>query len=217
MPILHGASASPFVRKVRIVLAIKGIDYDHEQVMPGTTTPEYLEKSPLAKIPCWEDGDLVLPDSSVIVAYLEKLQPEPAVYPSDPADYGRALWYEEYADTACAPAIGPKIFFQRVVIKGLMGKEIDEAAVEKAVAEDLPPVFDYLEGQVPETGDAIVGGKFSIADIAIGTEFVNLHHAGESVDANRWPKLAAYVERVHANPHFAPIIAAEKKSLGLDS
>ncbi|MCH7487516.1 MAG: glutathione S-transferase family protein, partial [Proteobacteria bacterium] len=53
----------------------------------------YRAKSPLGKIPCWEDGDYTLADSSCIIAYLEKAHPTPAIYPSEPKDLGRALWF----------------------------------------------------------------------------------------------------------------------------
>lgn len=216
MPILHGASASPYVRKVRVALAIKGIDYEQIQVMPFGVSDAYLKKSPLGKIPCYEDGDFILPDSSAILAYLEKKQPAPALYPAGPEDFGRALWFEEYADDKCGGAFGPKIFFQRVVNKLIMKQDIDEAAVERAIAENLPPIFDYLEGEAPDSGsgggDAIVAGRFSVADIAIGSQFVNLKHAGVEVDAARWPRLAAYIAAVHANPWFSPLIEAEQAS-----
>jgi len=215
MPILHGANASPFVRKVRVALSVKGIDYESDPVLPFGITDEYRKKSPLGKIPCFEDGDLVLPDSSVIVAYLERIQPEPALYPADAGAFARALWYEEYADSKCAETFGPKIFFQRVVRAKILKQPVDEAAVEKAIQEDLPPVLDYLEGEAPESGDAIVGGRFSIADIAIGSQFVNLEHGGVTVDASRWPRLATYLQAVHANPHFKSLIEEEKAQLGV--
>ena len=41
----------------------------------------------------------------------------------------------------------------------------------------------------------LVGNRFSIADIATATGFVNFHHGSERVDPARWPKLAAYVDR----------------------
>ncbi|MGB1190602.1 MAG: glutathione S-transferase family protein, partial [Pseudomonadales bacterium] len=71
LPILHGANISPYVRKVRVVLAYKGIEYNNTQQSPFGAPKEFVAKSPLSKIPCWEEGELVLPDSSVIVSYLE--------------------------------------------------------------------------------------------------------------------------------------------------
>jgi glutathione S-transferase len=57
--------------------------------------------------------------------------------------------------------------------------------------------------------DYLAGGAFSIADISVGTMFVNFAHAGEKLDAKRWPKLAAYVDKIHARPSFKALIAEE--------
>ncbi|MCZ6785172.1 MAG: glutathione S-transferase family protein [Proteobacteria bacterium] len=205
---IHGVNASPFVRKTRVVLAEKGIDYELIPVMPIGVSDEYKKISPLGKIPCYQDGDYVLPDSSCIIAYLERIHPNPAIYPADPKQFGRALWYEEYGDTKAIESIGP-IFFQRVVRAKIMKEEPDESLVNKHLTELCPPVFDYLEGEVGDS-DGIVGGRFSVADVALGSVFVNFQHAGEKVDATRWPKLAAYVEHVHARPSFKGIIEEEK-------
>ncbi len=207
MPIIHGASASPFVRKARVAFAEKGVAYELNPIMPFGPNPEYMKKSPLGKIPCLEDGDFVLPDSSCIVAYLERANPNPPLYPSDPKEYGRALWYEEYADTRLVENLGA-VFFERVV-KSMLQQETDHERVKQVLGEGVPPVFDYLEGEIGDR-EVLVGTHFSVADIAICSPFVNFMHAGESVDASRWPRLAAYVERTHARPSFKALIEEEK-------
>ena len=60
------------------------------------------------------------------------------------------------------------------------------------------------------SSNKIVGGRFSIADLAIGSQLVNHRLAGYEVDARRWPKLAAYIDAVHGNPWFKPVIEAER-------
>ena len=105
------------------------------------------------------------------------------------------------------------VFFNRVVKAQLMKQESDEALVKKALSEDAPGIFDYLESQVRD-GEWLVGSGFSIADIAVASPFVNLQHAGEGVDAGRWPKLAAYVERVHGRPSMKGLIEQEKAQFG---
>ena len=208
MPKVYGASASPFVRKVRAVLAEKGIAYELDPVIPFNVSPEFKRISPLGKIPVYEDGGRTLADSSVICAYLERAHPTPALYPKDPYDYGRALWFEEYADTALAGEIGAKIFFPLVVGPLFLGREPDKAGAQKAMDESLPPLFDYLENQLHGDG-WLMDGNFSIADVAVGSQFVNLRHAGFGVAAGRWPKLARYVERVHTRPSFKALIDEE--------
>ena len=213
MATLYGAGLSPFVRKVRVLLAEKNVAYDHDPVVPFNVSAEYKQISPLGKIPAWKDERGPLSDSSIICQYLEKRHPTPALYPSDPYECARALWFEEYADSAIVGVAGAKIFFARVVGPRFFNQPTDEAAVAKAINEDLPPLFDYLESQL--AGDWLVGKDFSIADIGVGTQFANLRLAGVSVDAARWPKLARYVARVHERPSFRALIDEDRAALGL--
>lgn len=215
MPVLiHGVSPSPFVRKVRVAMAEKGLDYELVHVMPGNVPESFKKISPLAKVPVYQDGDFVLPDSSVIIAYLEREWPDPPLYPEDPRQLGRALWFEEYADTKMVEAVGP-VFSQRFVQRVLFKQGSDEAVVERQMKQIVPPVFDYLEGETPEQG-WMVGASFGIADIALGTVFVQLRHCGEAIDPDRWPRLAQYAERVLARPSFASIVAEEEAAFPRD-
>jgi glutathione S-transferase len=216
MRIVYGVNASPFVRKVRVVLAEKGLDYQHETVFPGPQAPaEFRAISPLGKIPAFRDGDRSLADSSVISAYLERVHPEPRLYPQDPYEYARALWFEEYADGGLVPVFGPKIFFKRIVGPRFMGQTFDDAEVQQSIATELPPLFDYLESQLQ--GDYLVGKTLSIADISVASAFVNLHHAGVRTDAKRWPKLARFIDRILARPSFAPLVIEEQALVGTPS
>jgi glutathione S-transferase len=206
-PTIHGVNASPFVRKVRVAMLEMGLEYHLEPVMPIGVSDEFKKLSPLGKIPVYQDGDFVLPDSSCIIAYLERMHPEPALYPADDEDYGHALFYEEFGDTRLVDHL-TTVFFQRVVRSKIMKQEPDEALVERSLTELIPPLFDFLEKKVSDA-DGIVGGRFSIADIGIGSPFVNFSHAGESVDAGRWPILATYLQRILSRPSFKSLIEEE--------
>jgi glutathione S-transferase len=210
---VYGVSASPFVRKVLVVLAEKGVPYEVEPIFPINVSEDYKKISPLGKIPALRDGDKTLCDSTIICAYLERKHPEPAMYPADPYDYARSLWFEEYADTALVNVVGPKIFFQRVVGPRFMGQTTDEEMVQKAVNEELPPLLDYLEGQL-DGREAIAGSRFSVGDVSLGSQFVNLRYAGVDVDAGRWPKLRRYVDAVHARPSFRSAMEEDRKAFG---
>ncbi len=211
MPKIYGVILSPFVRKVRVALAEKNIAYELEPVLPFGPREEFLKISPLGKIPVYREGDFTLPDSSAIIAYLEHTHPEPPLYPSRPQERGRSLFLEEYADTRLVESmLAP--FVQRIVNKRFLGKEADEERVREALEEKLPPCLDYLESQI-DGSDGIVSEGFSVADIAVASPFVNLAHAGETIDAGRWPKLASYLERVHGRPSFKAIIAEETDAL----
>lgn len=207
-PILHGANVSPFVRKVRVALAFKGIEYDDVQQNPFGAPPEFVAKSPLSKIPLWQEGELLLPDSSVILSYLEHRYPDPPLLPSAPGPRARALWFEEYADSKVSMTLAG-VFFERVVKPVIFKQETNQAVIDQALQQELPVIFDYLAECLGE-GEFMVGGAFSIADIAITSPFVNFGIAGESVDTERWPQIGAYVERVHSLPCYAPIVAGDQ-------
>jgi glutathione S-transferase len=208
---LSGINLSPYVRKVRVVLAEKGLDYEHDPVMPFGLPDEYAVKHPLKKVPLLEDGEKVIPDSSAICSYLEAIAPAPALYPNDPYDRARALWYEELADDGISAGAGA--FFRENLLAPIFFKrETDQALVEKARDETLPPLFDYLERQLGDQ-DYLVGNAFSIADVAVASQIVSLRHGKGDVDAGRWPKLAAWVDRVLTRPSFKGLIEEEQAGI----
>jgi glutathione S-transferase len=207
---IYGINVSAFVRKVRVVLAEKDIPYELVPTNPAAPDAEFQALTPLRKVPVLKDDTVVLPDSSVIVAYLEKRYPKPALLPEDPAQYGRALFYEEYGDTVVYGALIP-VFLQRVFVPYVLKGTPDEKVIADALGR-TPAVLDYLEGELADR-EWLAGGQFSVADIAVATPFVNWSHGGEKVDATRWPRLAAYLERVLGRPSFQALIAEETAAL----
>jgi glutathione S-transferase len=197
--IVYGSSLSPFVRKVLVVLAEKGLTADHKPAFPQDKSPEFRATSPLGKIPGFTDGDFHLSDSSAICHYLERKHPTPALLPAAAEQYGRAIWFDEFADTSLVASVG-KVFWNLVVKKLMNLGEPDMALVETALKDELPPLFTYLESQIH--GPYLVGDSLTLADIAIASPFVNLKIAGHPLDAARWPKLAAWLEPILARPSF---------------
>jgi len=204
---LYGHRGSPFVRKVIVVLEEKGLRYESVELssVPGRKSSELLALHPLGKIPVLRDGDVVVPDSSVVCAYLEKKHPAPALYPDDPADYARALFLEEYSDTRLFEVLSG-ILFERVVKPHVMGQPPDEARVEQLFEKELPPVLDYLESQLRDGAPTLLP-RFSIADAAIGGQLATLTMSGLPIDARRWPRVARYHEALRARPSFVSAMA----------
>lgn len=208
---VYGASLSPFVRKVRVFLAEKGQDYTLEQVNIFPPPDWFLEISPLKRIPVLRDDSegatATLPDSSAICGYLEKKFASPALYPADAMQYGKALWYEEYADSELAGNIGMGTF-RPMIVNRMMGKEPDRETAEKVFSEKLPRYFAWLDKEVGRK-DFLAGDAFGIADISVGTQFVNLAHAGFKPDPKTCANLTRYLAAIHARPSFAACIEEE--------
>lgn len=212
---IHGAPLSPFVRKVRVVLAEKQLEYKLDPISPFAPPPEFEKISPLKRIPVLRDDsegpDALIPDSSAICGYLEKKHPTPALYPAKPFDFGRALWFEEYADSDFVATTGLGIF-RPVVVNQLMKKEADMAVAKDTWETKVPRFLDYYETEL-KGKTWFVGEQFSIADIAVASPFVNTAHAGFAPDPARYPNLTRLLKTVLARPSFAACIAHERKVL----
>jgi glutathione S-transferase len=166
---------------------------------------------PQGKIPVLTDGDKVIPDSSAICVYLEQVEAKPALFPSEAYERARAVWFEEFADSGLIN--GTIVGFQeRVLAPTFFKRETDEEKVEAALVETLPPLFDYLERELGEN-QWLVGNRFTVADIAMATQFVSFGHGRGEVDAGRWPAVAAYVDRLLARPSVKAILEEEQAML----
>ena len=209
--IVYGSSLSPYVRKVLAFAAEKGLELELKPLGLGSAEPEFVEASPFRKIPGFRDGDFCISDSSAIVTYLEAVAPEPALIPSEAKARARTVWYDEFADTILF-TVGRQITFNRVASPKLLKIEGDLAAADKAELEQLPPILDYLESVVPESG-FLVEDRLTLADIAVASPFVNLDYVGVTLDPARHPRTRAYVGAILARPSFADWIARERAFL----
>ena len=209
----YGVHGSPYVRKVFIALDIKDVTYEIVRQMPFSGDTEYLKINPLGKVPSLVDGDLTLCDSKVICQYLDNAYPEPRLYPMKPNDWAMALWYEDLAGGRVSE-LAARIFFQRFMRPLAFKQEPDEALIARIIEKDLPPMLDYLEGQIPTGG--FIFGDFMMADLSIASPFINAAYAGYEVDESRWPNLAGLVARVKVQPQVAAVLEKEKRALGLD-
>jgi len=203
---LYGAILSPFVRKVALVAEEKGLAYE---LAPFRTRegylPEFLACSPFRKIPAIDDAGFTLSDSTAIALYLEARDPSPALIPEDPEGRGRAMWFDEFADTILA-ASGLKILFNRLVGPKLLKIGGDEALALQGEAE-LPPLLDWLESVAPAEG-WLVGEDFTLADISVAAMLRTLDYVGHGPGPAR-PRTAAWYERVVARPAWNAVAALE--------
>jgi len=199
MSILYGVSPSPFVRKAMLAHAHKNIPYEIKITMPSSDDDEFRQASPLGKIPGYKTDDgVAFADSSVIVAYLERISSNNALYPENASDYAKALWLEEWGDSEFMSTTGA-LYYQRVIGPTFFQHETDLKRVDEILTELIPKAFNILESRLtPQSW--IVGDKLSIADITVGSCLVSLLHAKYKIDQSHWPKLFSYNERFLALP-----------------
>jgi glutathione S-transferase len=215
---IHGVPVSVHTRKVIVAALEKGLEFTNEPVVPFQPPPGWDRLSPTGKIPVAQYGELVLRDSSVICAYLERRHPSPPLYPAEAEAYAQALWLEEYADSTLFRDVVHELFFQKIIRPKVLKEECDAAAVQAIVASALPRVFGYLETVL--RGECLVGERFGIADIALVSNLINFHYLGYGVDRDLFPRLASYFRDQLARPSIARALEAERPAaaaMGLDS
>lgn len=204
--IVYGSSISPFVRKVLAFAAEKGIEIETKPLGLGSDDPDFVEASPFKKIPGFRDGDFAISDSTAIVTYLEAIKTEPQLIPAEAKARARTIWYDEFADTIVG-ACGGKMFFNRIVSPRFLKRPGDMAVADQAEREELPPILDYLERRLPDSG-FLVEDRLTLADIAVASPFANLRHMAVDYGSGR-PKLAAYVDAMLSRPSFKPWVERE--------
>ncbi|MEH6491200.1 glutathione S-transferase family protein [Halopseudomonas sp.] len=208
---LYGAILSPYVRKIRIQLAEQQIDYQHKHIPPRDKPEWYTDISPLGRIPAIQDGDFKLADSAVIAQYLQESRGGQPLYGNTPEQAARVRWLEKYADYELAPHSTFALFFQRVVAPNY-GEKPNQAMIQAALEHHLPPLLNYLEA---ELGNApyFLGEQFSIADIAVCSQLINMAHAGELIDEYRWPGLSSLLSRVSSRSSVSAILPTEHQQV----
>ena len=192
---IYGFPLSPFVRKVLVAVQEKGIDAELVPTNPQEPTDEFAACSPFRKIPAMDDNGFKLADSTAIITYVDAQYPGTALLPAEPQARGKAIWFEEVADTVLVPA-GVGMVVNRFLRPRIFGTEGDEQAA-LASEEAVKGPLGYLESAA---GDGWLAGEFSVGDIAVASVIRTLGYAGWQLDAASYPRVAAWYGRVTARP-----------------
>ena len=197
---LIGSLTSPFVRKVRIVLAEKKIEYDFELDSPWTPESNVPNINPLGKIPVLVlDEDTVLFDSRVISEYLDNVAPNNKLMPAPNRERTEVKRWEALADGICDAAA--LIFLEK---KRPVERQDPEwiARQESKLIRGL----DYMAEQLGEH-TWCMGTHFSMADIATGCALGYLAFRFPEIDWNiKHSNLARLYDKLMQRQAFADTI-----------
>jgi glutathione S-transferase len=199
---LLGSDTSPFVRKVRIVLAEKKIDAQYQRIDLARDLESLRKANPLGKIPCLlVDERSAIFDSRVIVEYLDNLTPVHRLIPPS----GR-----ERVDVRTLEAMADGLLDAAILIRAEMTQR-DEAMRSRAwIDRQLGKIDGALAALDDWLGDSpwLVDGKYSLADIAAGCALAYLDFRFAEIDwRTRHPRLAHYADKLFARQSFADTAA----------
>jgi glutathione S-transferase len=183
VPTLYDAARCPYAARARIALAEKRLEYESVEIDLDDRPAWLYAKNPLGRVPVYEEeGGLVLPESRVIIEYLEERYPEPPLLPADPAERALARLRIERFDELS----GPYYRMRR-------GDESARAALDGALAA----LDAVLEAQPFLTGRA-----YGLADIAYAP-WLFRGRAQLGLDLEAFPALAGWLARLEQRPAVA--------------
>jgi maleylpyruvate isomerase len=199
--ILHDYWRSSAAFRVRIALALKGIEAERRYVhlrKGEQRAPGYLAKNPQGLVPMLEDGAFVLTQSLAIIEYLDETHPAPPLLPDAPAE---RAWVRALA-LAVACDIHP---LDNLRVLGYLARELhaDEPARDRWyahwVAEGLAAIEKML-AERPGPGPFCLGDVPTIADICLVPQVFNAWRFKVPVAA--CPHVLAVVDECLKRPAF---------------
>jgi glutathione S-transferase len=197
---LLGSSASPYVRKVRVVMAEKKLDYDFvtEDVWAAQTT--IAESNPLGKVPCLiMEGAEALFDSRVIVEYLDTLSPVGKLIPAVGRERAEVKTWEALADGLLDAAVLARL---EATWSGRPEAQRSQAWIDR----QLGKVHAALKAMSQGLGEKpfCAGIHLSLADIAVGCAVGYLDFRFAQVDwRTDYPNLLKLHDKLMQRPSFA--------------
>jgi glutathione S-transferase len=179
---LYDAPRCPYCARVRIVLAEKGVELDVVEIDLSDRPNCLYEKNPTGRVPVLEEDDRPLPESAVIMEFLEERYPEPPLLPADPADRAAArLVIFRDGDLT-----DPYYALRR-------GEEGAREKLDAALAR-----FDAMLADRPYLG----GAAYGLADIALVPWFLRARDM-LGVELDGFPALSAWLARLEERPAIA--------------
>lgn len=193
---LISATPSPYARKVRIVLAEKGVPFELITEVPWDATTRTPDFNPLEKLPILlrDDGDPIF-ESNLILAYLERAHPEPPLVPKDDAGWLLTKRFEVLCDGVCDAFV--LLFFERQ-------RDADKQSVQWMTRQQrkIEGGLAELERRLGEQAYA-VDNRFTLADIVVATATGYLSVRWPEFDTReRYPVLAAHHDRMAERASF---------------
>ena len=197
---LIGSTTSPYVRKVRVVMAEKKLDYQFLQENVWATDTTIAASNPLGKVPClvMEGAEAVF-DSRVIVEYLDTLSPVGRLIPATGRERAEVKTWEALADGLLDAAILVRL---ENTFEGRSEAQRSPAWIER----QLGKVDASLKAMAQGLGDKpfCSGIHLSLSDIAVGCALGWLSFRFPEIDWRaEHPNLARLMDKLALRPSFA--------------
>ena len=194
---LYGSPGSPYVRKIRILIAEKQIPCDYIVARPSVPGSPVPGVNPLGKIPVLiRDDGRPLYDSVVITEYLDHFGSGPALIPAD---------FESRIEVKRWEALGDGIAEATVNINHERRETVEKQRSPEWFTKQRLKIDRGLAVMSADLGaqEYCFGGRFTMADIAAGYALAYLDYALPDYEwRSSHPALAGLADRLAQRPSF---------------
>jgi glutathione S-transferase len=196
---LIGSNTSPYVRKVRIVMAEKKLDYNFVLEDVWSEQTRIGDANPLGKVPCLiMEGGEALFDSRVIVEYLDTLSPVGKLIPAVGRERAEVKTWEALADGVMDAALLARM-------EAVWDKRTDAQRSQAWIDRQLGKINASLQAMSKGLGEKpfCTGIHLSLADIATGCALDYLSFRFPQIGwRTEHPSLARLYEKLEQRPSF---------------
>ena len=200
---LIGSTTSPYVRKVRIVMAEKKLDYQFVLDNVWSADTKIAASNPLGKVPCliMEGAEAVF-DSRVIVEYLDTLSPVGKLIPSPGRERAEVKTWEALADGLLDAAILVRL---ENTFEGRTEGQRSQAWIDRQMGK----IHASLKAMSQGLGDKpfCSGIHLSLSDIAVGCALCWLEFRFPEIGWRAdYPNLAKLMDKLAQRPSFSDTV-----------
>ncbi len=205
MRILYHVTLSPFSRKVRLVLAEKGLEFTLKFEKTWERRPEFLALNPAGEVPVLIEPDgAVLAGTDAIVEYLDEAYREKILIGLNPLDRAEVRRLNAWFDVKMNREVTENLLGEKV-FKRYSGHAQPNSQAIRAGHGNLPYHLDYIAYLV-ERRRWLAGDHFSLADITAAAQLSSLDYLGNVPWDNHEPAKEWYA-RIKSRPSFRAILA----------
>jgi len=191
---LYASPNSPYARKARVVILEKNLPVEHVHADPWPEDTVVPEKNPLGKVPVLElEPGSFLFESALVVHYLDHVDGK-SLDPADAPGYWQSQWWQALGN-GMIDAVVQRVLEQRRP----EGKRWDAKFEREAarIARAIAVAEDAYRG-----GEYLVGGRFTLADVVMGTALQYIDFRYPHDWRARAPQLARWVAGIGTRPSF---------------
>jgi glutathione S-transferase len=196
---------SPFSRKVRVLLAEKGLPFELKVEKTWERRTEFLAMNPAGDVPVLIEPDgTTLTDSQVIAEWIDETQGQPSLIGPDPLQRAETRRLVQWFDGKFNQEVTDNLVGERVMKRFLKLGEPHAPAIRAGLA-NIHYHLDYI-GWLAERRTWLAGDDFSLADIAAASHLSCVDYIGD-VPWEQHDAAKDWYARVKSRPSFRPILA----------